>query len=62
MVDLARAAAAHYRQLAAEIVELARRAQLHEVRRELLDLAEAFRRMAVHVEKRDPGLDHISID
>ena len=41
-----RASAAYYRQMAAEVEILAQQAQSSEVRRELLELAERFRRMA----------------
>ena len=45
-----RPSAEYYRRVAAEIEELAERTQLPEVRAELLDLAERFRRVA---ERRD---------
>jgi len=48
-----RPSAEYYRRIAAEIEELAAQSQLPEVRRELLDLAERFRRMA---ERRAQGL------
>ncbi|HZK91861.1 MAG TPA: hypothetical protein VFC56_17095 [Stellaceae bacterium] len=41
-----RPSAAYYRRIAAEIDRLAEQSQLPETRRELLDLAERFRRMA----------------
>jgi hypothetical protein len=47
--------AAYYRKTAREITELASRAQLPEVQRELLLLAERFGRMAAFVEKRYPN-------
>jgi hypothetical protein len=46
--------AAYYRNVAEEITGLARRMQLPEVGRELLELAERFRRMAAYVERRYP--------
>ena len=46
---------AYYRQIAAEITALAKKTQDPEVRRELLDLAERFRRLADHVERRASG-------
>lgn len=42
----------YYRQIAKEIRELASTAQLPEVRRELLELAERFERMAAWVARR----------
>jgi hypothetical protein len=42
----------YYRRVAAEIEQLAERSQLPNIRHELLDLAERFRRMARH---RDHG-------
>jgi hypothetical protein len=48
-----RPTAEYYRRIAGEIEQLAQQSQLPEVRRELLDLAERFRRMA---ERRDQGL------
>ena len=47
-----RPSAEYYRRVAAEIEQLAERSQLPDVRRDLLDLAERFRRMA---ERRDRG-------
>jgi hypothetical protein len=41
-----RPSAEHYRRVAAEIVQLAEHSHTPEVRRELLDLAERFKRMA----------------
>jgi hypothetical protein len=49
MSDL-RPTAEYYRRIAAEVALLAERSQLPDIRRELLDLAERFRRMA---ERRD---------
>jgi HAMP domain-containing protein len=45
----------YYRRIAKQIRELAERAQFPEVRTELLELAERFRRMAVYVERRYPN-------
>jgi hypothetical protein len=45
-----RPSAEYYRRVAAEIEQLAEQSQTPDVRRELLDLAERFRRMA---ERRD---------
>ncbi|HEX3881250.1 MAG TPA: hypothetical protein VHW66_01195 [Stellaceae bacterium] len=39
---------AHYRRIAAEIEALAAQSHIPDVRRELLDLARRFRRMADH--------------
>ena len=47
--------AAYYREIAAEIKDFATRAQVPEVRRDLLDLAERFTRMAEFVERRYPA-------
>jgi hypothetical protein len=44
--------AAYYRRMAAEVEELAKQSVSPEVRRELLELAERFRRMA---ERREQG-------
>jgi hypothetical protein len=41
---------AYYRRVASEIEALAAHSQIPEVRRELLELAERFRRMAEHRE------------
>ena len=41
-----RPSAQYYRRVAAEIVQLAEQSQSPEVRRELLELAERFKRMA----------------
>jgi hypothetical protein len=46
--------AEYYRRVADEIRDLAERSQLPEVRRELVDLADRFRRMAEHIERRHP--------
>ena len=46
--------AEYYRALALEITDFAMKAQLSEIRRELLELAERFRRMAIFVERRHP--------
>jgi hypothetical protein len=43
--------AEYYRQMATEIERLARQAQSAEVRRELLEIAERFRRMAERRER-----------
>jgi hypothetical protein len=48
-----RPSAEYYRRMASEIEELAAQSQLPEVRRELRELAERFRRMA---ERREQGL------
>lgn len=42
---------AHYRRVAAEIEQLAAQSHIPEIRRELLHLAERFRRMADHREQ-----------
>ena len=47
--------AGYYRKVAAEIRDLACRAQVPEVRSEMADLAERFDRMAAYVEKRYPN-------
>jgi len=47
-----RPSAAYYRRMASEIEQFAQQSQLSEVRRELLELAERFRRMA---ERREQG-------
>lgn len=49
-----RPTAEYYRNAAAEIRRLAERAQTPEVRRDLLDLAGRFDRLAEFVEHRDP--------
>ncbi len=49
-----RPSAEYYRRIAAEIEQLAEQSQLPEVRRELRELAERFRRMAQRRE-RGPG-------
>lgn len=41
----------HYREIAASLVRLAGRMQFHEVRQQLLTLAEQFERMAEFAEK-----------
>jgi hypothetical protein len=46
--------AEYYRKVADEIRQIAERSRLPEVRRDLLDLAERFNRMAEHVERRHP--------
>jgi hypothetical protein len=46
-----RPTAAYYRRVAAEIERLAEQSQTPEVRRELLGLAERFKRMAARREK-----------
>jgi len=55
MTDERAQTAVYYRQVARQIREYARDAQLPEVRRDLLDLAERFDRMALFVEKRYPN-------
>jgi hypothetical protein len=55
MTDEPAPTAAYYRQVARQIRGYARDAQLPEVRRDLLDLAERFDRMALFVEKRYPN-------
>jgi hypothetical protein len=47
--------AAYYRAVAEEIVRNARKAQNPDIRSELLELAERFRRMAIYVERRYPA-------
>ena len=49
-----RPTAAYYRKTAEDLRELAGNAQLPEVRRELLELAERFERLAEYLEKTDP--------
>lgn len=51
-----RPSAAYYRQMAAEVEALAEQAQSPQVRRELRELAERFRRMAERREA-EPGVD-----
>jgi hypothetical protein len=46
--------AAYYRKTAEDLRDLADKAQVPEVRRDLLQLAERFDRLAEFVEKRDP--------
>ena len=48
-----RPTAEYYRRIAGEIEQLAERSQLPDIRRELLDLAERFRRMAERRERGD---------
>ena len=55
MTDESLPTADYYRKVAGEIRAQAEEAQLPEVRRELLDLAERFERMAQFVEKRYPN-------
>lgn len=55
MIDEQGPTAAYYREVAAQIRDLARRAQLPEVRGEMADLATRFDRMAAYVEKRYPN-------
>jgi hypothetical protein len=55
MTDAPAPTAAYYRQVARQIRVHAHDAELPEVRRDLLDLAERFDRMARYVEKRDPN-------
>ena len=49
--------AAYYRQVAAEILGLARKTRLPELRAELIELAERFRRMAAYANRRPGGRD-----
>jgi hypothetical protein len=49
-----RPTAAYYRRMAAEVEQLAQQALSTEIRRELLEIAERFRRMA---ERREHGRD-----
>jgi hypothetical protein len=46
--------AAYYRQIAEEIRDLAANAQNPQVRREMLEIAERFERMANYIERRYP--------
>jgi hypothetical protein len=55
MIDEQGPTAAYYRKVAAQIRDLACRAQLPEVRSEMADLAERFDRMATYVETRYPN-------
>jgi len=55
MTDEQEPTAAYYRKVAGEITELAQKSQLPDVQRELLELAERFRRMADYVGKRYPN-------
>ena len=55
MTDEQAPTAAYYRRVAGEITGLARKSQSPDVRLELLELAERFRRMADYVEKRFPN-------
>jgi hypothetical protein len=53
--------AAYYRQVSADIIELAKTTRQPELRRELLEFAERFRRMADYAEshssqRRDPEI------
>lgn len=54
MTDEQRPTAAYYRNTAEHLRELAANAQLPEVKRELLDLAAHFDRLAEYLEKTDP--------
>jgi hypothetical protein len=54
MRDEPRPTAAYYRQVAEQIRAFAQEARVPEVRRELLDLAERFARMALFVAQRYP--------
>lgn len=47
--------AEYYRQIAEEIMQMAGKTQDCEVRGDLLVLAERFRRLAAHIEKRHPN-------
>jgi hypothetical protein len=55
MRDAQQPTTAYYRKISREIKELASRAELPEVRRDMLELAERFDRMAAYVEKRYPN-------
>jgi uncharacterized protein Yka (UPF0111/DUF47 family) len=55
MTDTQQRTAAYYRKTAEDLRVLAGKAQLPEVRRELLELAERFDRMADYVETRYPN-------
>ena len=55
MTDEQEPTAAYYRKVSEEITQLAQKSQLPDVQRELLELAERFRRMADYVGKRYPN-------
>jgi hypothetical protein len=55
MTDDSAPTAAYYRNVAREIRAYAQQAQLPEVQRDLLDLAERFDRMAIYVARRYPN-------
>ncbi|HEY1431200.1 MAG TPA: hypothetical protein VGF39_06180 [Stellaceae bacterium] len=61
MTDDSAPTATYYRNIAREIRAYAQQAQLPDVQRELLDLAERFDRMARYVEKRYPNGRSISL-
>ena len=46
---------AYYNRIAEEIMQFASKVRDSEVRRDMLELAERFRRMARYVERRDPN-------
>lgn len=54
MIDELAPTAAYYRKTAEEIRGLASKVQLPDVRREMLELAERFDRMAAYVEQHHP--------
>jgi len=47
--------AGYYREMARKISELAIKSQIPDVRRDLVELAERFARMAAYVERRHPN-------
>jgi hypothetical protein len=53
MSDEREPTAAYYRKIAAQIIELANKTRLPEVRQEMFELAERFQRMAAHAERRE---------
>ena len=55
MTDGPAPTAGYYRQVAGQIRAFAHEARVPEVRRDLLDLAERFERMALFVERRYPN-------
>jgi len=46
---------AYYNRIAEEIMQFAWKVRDSKVRQEMLELAERFRRMARHIERRDPN-------